>query len=136
MKRIIALALLVVGMNFGMTHRAAAQEAGIRVTVPFDFAVGNRILPSGTYWIAADSGFLSFNNSERKAFLFLSGLQSETSKDGRSVLQFDNVDGQYFLKQIISTSSKTSVAFPTSKLEKQSKEMRGSRNIYGATSSR
>jgi len=136
MKRIITAAILVLGISLGISNRASAQDGGIRVTVPFDFAVGNHILPQGTYRIASDGNFLAFNNSDRKASLFMPGIRNEGAKDGKSMLVFDDVNGQYFLRNIYSSYARTSVAFPKSKLEQKSQEAPAIRNVYAENSSR
>src|SRR6478609_10307494 len=130
MKRIITAAILVLGISLGISNRASAQDGGIRVTVPFDFAVGNRILPQGTYHISSDGGFLAFNNSDRKTSMFTPGVRNEGSKDGKSMLVFDNVNGQYFLRDIYSIYARTSVTFPKSRLERKTQEAPAIRNIY------
>ena len=136
MKRIITAAILVLGISLGISNRASAQDGGIRVTVPFDFAVGNRILPQGSYHISSDGGFLAFKNSERKTSLFTQGIRNEGAKDDKSMLVFDNVNRQYFLRNIYSVYARTSVAFPKSKLEQKSQEAPAIRNIYAENSSR
>jgi hypothetical protein len=52
------------------------------------------------------------------------------------MLVFDNVNGQYFLRNIYSVYARTSVAFPKSKLEQKSQEAPAIRNIYAENSSR
>jgi hypothetical protein len=120
MKRIITLAMVLVGA--GLSH-ASAQQAALKVNVPFDFAVGNHVMPSGEYRISTQGDDLVFENRTQKAYLFTLAEPSDASKDGTSKLTFDVVQGQYFLREISSTSVKTSAEFPTSKLEKHSKEI-------------
>jgi len=140
MKRIITVAILMIGASFGVSNRASAQEAALKVDVPFDFAVGNHVLPAGDYQIASHGDSLFFENREQRAELFTIAAAGDTATDGQSKLIFDNVQGQYFLRRIVSTSQKTSAAFPVSKLEKHSREVAqstiGTRSIYAETSSR
>jgi hypothetical protein len=136
MKRIITAAILLSGMTFGISNRASAQEAAVKVDVPFDFAVGTHVLPAGNYRIAAHGDALLFDNHDQKASLFTLALRGDTAKDGLSKLIFDDVQGRYFLRHIVSTSSKVSVNFPISKLESGSQEIAQSRSIYAETSSR
>jgi hypothetical protein len=123
-------------MSHGFTTKASAEEKGVRATVPFDFAVGSRILPQGTYNIGPDGGFVAFKGTEKKASLFTIAPRGESSKDGKSVLVFDNVEGQYFLRKIVTTSTQSSVEFPLSKLERKTRESVSTRNIYAEASSR
>jgi hypothetical protein len=82
------------------------------------------------------SHLVGFKNSERKTSLFTQGIRNEGAKDGKSMLVFDNVNGQYFLRNIYSVYARTSVAFPKSKLEQKSQEAPAIRNIYAENSSR
>jgi len=140
MKRIITVAILMIGASLGASNRASAQEPALKVDVPFEFAVGDHVLPAGNYQIASHGETLSFENLEQRAELFILAAADDTAKDGQSKLIFDNVQGQYYLRRIVSTSQKTSVEFPVSKLEKHSREVAqstvGTRSIYAETSSR
>ena len=130
MKRIITSAIFILAISLGMTTRISAQTATVDVKVPFDFAVGDRVLPKGTYKIQPDGDFLLFNSKEdSSASIFANATHGDTSINGRSVLSFDVVDGQHFLRKIASTSSTTSAVFPVSKLEKNAEELRASREI-------
>src|ERR1700740_803806 len=128
MKRIITSAVFILAISLGMTTRISAQTATVDVKVPFDFAVGDRVLPKGTYKIQPDGDFLLFNSKEdSSASIFANATHGDASIDGRSVLSFDVVDGKHFLRKIASTSSTTSADFPVSKLEKNAEELRASR---------
>ena len=136
MKRNIIAALFMVGLTFGISNRALAQEPAVKVDVPFDFAVGTHVLPAGTYKIAAHGDLLAFDNHDTNAELYTIALHRETAADGRSKLTFDHVHGQYFLRRIESTSAMTSVEFPVSKLEQKSSEIAETRCSYADPSSR
>jgi hypothetical protein len=128
MKRIIALAIFIVGISLTMTNRISAQTATVNVKVPFDFAVGDRVLPKGTYRIQPDGDFLLFNCKEHSAeSIYANAEHGDASIDGRSVLSFDVVDGKHFLRKIASTSSTASAEFPVSKLERNAEELYASR---------
>ena len=136
MKRTIAAAILALGMSIGFTSHASAQEGVVLVTVPFDFAVGGRVLPQGSYRIAADRGFLAFRNAELKTSIFSRGFHGETSKNGKTLLVFDDVKGNYFLRKIVTVSDGMSMEFPLSNFERKTRKSEDTRNIYGETSSR
>lgn len=128
MKRIITLAIFIVGVSLAMTNRASAQTAAVYVNVPFDFAVGNHIMPKGTYKIEPSGDFLLFNSKEHsEASMYANASHGDTSIDGRSVLSFDVVDGKHFLRKISSPSSTDCANFPVSKLEKNAEELYASR---------
>jgi hypothetical protein len=136
MKRIITAAILLIGATFGVSRHASAQEAAVKVDVPFDFAVGSHVLPAGTYRIAPNGDSLAFENHDKRAFLFILANHGDTATDGQSKLTFDIAHGKYFLRKIETASEKTSAAFPVSKQEKQSQEIAQSRIIYAETASR
>ena len=54
MKRITAIALLAIA-NFAVAGTSFAQSRTVQAKVPFDFTVGNKLLPSGTYTIKEQS---------------------------------------------------------------------------------
>jgi hypothetical protein len=136
MKRIITLAILLAGATFGAASYASAQEAAVKVNVPFEFAVGSHVLPAGTYHIAAQGDSLAIADYDNKSSLFILANHGDMATDGQSKLIFDVVEGRYFLRKIETTYSKTSVDFPKSKLEKHSQELAQSRTIYAETASR
>ncbi|HEY2468865.1 MAG TPA: hypothetical protein VGI45_13630 [Terracidiphilus sp.] len=130
MKRTLVTVTLAALMGLGFVSHASAQANQIVVTVPFDFAVGSRTLPQGTYRIGRDGDFLAFRNAEQKTALFTSGLPGESSKDGTSKLIFDNLDGSYFLRKIVTLSQTSSVDFPQSGSESKARE---SRSVYASS---
>jgi hypothetical protein len=128
MKRIIALAIFIVGVTLAMTNRASAQTSSVTVVVPFDFAVGDHILPKGTYKIEPAGDFLLFNSKEHSSdSMYANAWHGDASIDGRSVLSFDVVDGKHFLRKIVSPASVDCADFPVSKLEKNAEELYASR---------
>jgi hypothetical protein len=123
-------------MSFGLTTQASAQTAAVRATVPFDFAVGNRVLPHGVYNISADGSFLSFRSTDSKANMVATALRGTTSSDGRSVLVFDKIQDKYFLRKVVTNWASTSREWPMSKLEKRTQELPVTRDVYAEHSSR
>jgi hypothetical protein len=136
MKRTIAVFALALGMTLGFSPHASAQQDTVVVTVPFDFSIGGRVLPQGEYHIATDGGFLSIRDSEQKTHRFLRGVPGDASKDGRSVLVFDNVDGNYFLRKIATGRSNMNMEFSESTLERNTRNSEHSRSIFAENSGR
>jgi hypothetical protein len=130
MKRMIAFAILLAGTSL-ITNNASAQQGGVQATVPFDFSVADRVLPQGTYRIVADGDFLSISNLEHSKNLRVLGITGETAKDGQPKLVFDRIGDQYFLRQIVSTTARTSQNFPKSKLEMDSREFQAQYKVNG-----
>ena len=134
---IITAAILLIGATFTISSHASAQEAAVKVDVPFEFTVGNHVLPAREFTaLPLTANLLAFDNNDRKAFLFTVAARDDMATDGKSKLIFDSVHGQYFLRRIETASAETSVEFPVSKQEKHSQEIAESRIIYGETASR
>jgi hypothetical protein len=105
MKRIIAIALFAVASILGAGN-ALAQDHQVKATVPFDFTVGNKLLPAGNYTITS----VSVNQIEIRswdqhvAMLSLTLADDKQSKNG-SKLVFDKIGRQYFLTDILCPAS-------------------------------
>lgn len=136
MKHAIAVFSLALGIGIGFTPHASAQQDTVVVNVPFDFAIAGKLLPQGEYRIATDGGFISVRDSELKPHRFLRGVPGDPSKDGRTALVFDNVDGNYFLRKIVTTDGGMNMEFNESKLERKTKTSENSRSIYADNSGR
>jgi hypothetical protein len=136
MKRIIVSVILVFGATVGLATRASAQEDVVCAKVPFSFEVGGQVLPSGVYRIEPRGDFLLFENKEGNTGVFANAYHGETSTNGKDTLTFDVVDGQYFLRKIVSETADTSADFPRSKLEKKAQELRASHQTIAATMGR
>jgi hypothetical protein len=65
MKWITAVALLTIA-SIVSAGRALAQDRAVQATVPFDFTVGDKLLPSGTYTITSvSSGVILIQNYDK-----------------------------------------------------------------------
>ena len=120
MKRTYAIALLVLAGIIG-TGKALAQDE-FRVKVPFDFAVGNKVLPAGMYSITPINGSaIEVQNRDTS-----DGAVSTTSWAGKespkNVLVFDKYNGHYFLREILCDSANMNRSLPQSKSEKRALE--------------
>lgn len=136
MKRTIVVFTLALGIALAFTPHASAQQNTVIVTVPFDFAIAGTVLPQGEYRITTDGDFLSVKDNEQNTQRFLRGTKGEPSKDDRSALVFDNVDGNYFLRKIVSTANNMNMEFDESNLERKTRTSERSRSIYAQTSGR
>ncbi len=100
-------ALLVVGaVAFAGLRPASAQSSPALVKVPFDFIVGDRVLPAGSYRIAADiqdPSLLQITATQGKAvaaFAATGWAKNPNPMDPQVHVAFKNVDGHLFLWQI------------------------------------
>ena len=121
MKRTTAIALLAIA-NFAMAGTSFAQSNGVQATVPFDFTVGNKLFPSGTYTIKQQSmtaNVISIRSHDKPiAVLSLVNRDSNKSPNGGQLL-FHKYGGQYFLSEILCEQADMNVAIPPSKTEKR-----------------
>jgi len=119
MKRITAIALLAIA-NFAMAGTSFAQSTGVRANVPFDFTVGNKLLPAGTYTIKEQSNhvILITNHDKPIAALSLVNGDSNTSPNGGK-LKFHRYGSQYFLSEILCDQASMNLQVSTSKTEKR-----------------
>ncbi len=118
MKRITAIALLAIA-NFAMAGTSFAQSNGVRANVPFDFTVGNKLLPAGTYTIKEQSNhvILITNHDKPIAALSLVNGDSNRSPNGGK-LKFHRYGSQYFLSEILCEQANMNLEVPTSKTER------------------
>jgi hypothetical protein len=119
MKRITAIALFTIA-GFVIAGSALAQNRAVRADVPFDFTVGDKLLPPGTYEITtAMSGVIEIQNrGKHVAVLTPASPDNNTSQTGKLV--FDKLGNQYFLSEILCQSA-MNVSVPLSKYEKQAR---------------
>jgi len=136
MKRTIAAAVLAQAIGLGLTSHASAQTGQVVATIPFDFAIGGHVLPQGSYHIEDMGNFIAFRSAEQKSSIFSRGLRGKTSADGKTVLFFDDVNDQYFLRKIVTVSVGMSMEFPVSNLEGKIRNSDSTRSVYGKISSR
>lgn len=121
MKRTTAIALIAIA-NFAMAGTSFAQSNGVQATVPFDFTVGNKLFPSGTYTIKPESmtaNVISIRNHDKPiAVLSLVHRDSNKSPNGGQLL-FHKYGGQYFLSEILCEQADMNVEITPSKAEKR-----------------
>jgi len=105
MKKML-FALLVVGVvGFAGPRPASAQDSTL-VKVPFDFIVGGRVLPAGSYRIVPDSQdttLLLIESTRGKmaaAFAATGWTPNPNPMDAHAHVEFKNIDGHMFLSQV------------------------------------
>ena len=98
----------VLAVVFGMAAFAVASKAGtsdqLVVNVPYEFVVGGKTLPAGTYRVSrlSDSnvGELALVNVEKHASVLLSASEWEDAHGNQPELRFQQIAGQRFLSTI------------------------------------
>jgi len=133
MKRIasitsIALFALV---SFVTVGSISAQEQAVKANVPFDFTVGDKLLPAGTYTISEENAnVLKIQNRDRGvAILALATSDGNESKTGELV--FHKYGDQYFLREILCSQASLNMAVPASRQEKRARAQEASLSHSG-----
>jgi hypothetical protein len=116
MKRTIAAFALFAATTIALATHASAQEQPFQATVPFNFTVGGRELPTGNYLVRTfGNRQVQIQNMHQNISAYALAYAGNRLKDENKKLVFDEVGGQYFLREIVSTSQ--AVEFPKSESE-------------------
>ncbi|MEA2539531.1 MAG: hypothetical protein QOH35_897 [Acidobacteriaceae bacterium] len=119
MKRITAIALLAIA-NFAMAGTSFAQSTGVRANVPFDFTVGNKLFPAGTYTIKEQSDHVIIITNYNKPIAALSLVNGDSNRSPNGgKLKFHRYGSQYFLSEILCDQANMNLQVPTSKTEQR-----------------
>jgi hypothetical protein len=133
MKRINAIALLAIA-NFAMAGTSFAQSNGVRATVPFDFTVGDKLLPAGTYTIKEQSEHVIMIQNHDKPIAVLSLVDGDSNKSPNGgKLKFHRYGSQYFLTEILCDRANMNLQVPTSKTEKRTAVQEANLRTRGET---
>ena len=126
MKRITVTALFIfaalVTAALAPGAGAMAQGRAVRATVPFDFTVGDKLLPAGNYQITNPStGIIEVQNRDTlAAILTTTSYDSHESRSGGKLV-FAKYGNQYFLSEVLCEQADISVSVPPSKSEKRAR---------------
>lgn len=99
--KLVALALFAVALSGAALAQDDAQV--VRADIPFSFYAGGHLLPAGEYtiWVNAESRLVTIGQKETGKTSFLLGSQDDNSRDGRTVLIFNLVEGEaYALREL------------------------------------
>ena len=125
MKRTTVLAFLTAALISMGSACAHAQAPAFKV--PFDFTVGNRVFPAGTYQVsysATKTVILIRSQDDNRfhafAITYPADYPADPSTSGGKVI-FTKYGNQYFLHEVLCSALSMNVALPTSRLEKQAR---------------
>jgi hypothetical protein len=122
MKRTIAAFALFAAATIALATHASAQEQPFQANVPFNFSVGNRELPTGSYLVRTfGNRQVHIENLHQNISAYALANAGNRLKDENRKLVFDKVGGQYFLREVVSTSQ--AVEFPKSQSEKRAQTL-------------
>jgi hypothetical protein len=106
--------------SFVVVGTVSAQDHAAIATVPFNFNVGDKWVPAGTYTMTSDNlrpNVIIIRSKDNKISL-LSVAQSDGRRLNAGKLVFAKYGDQYFLHEVLCSSCGIDVAFPGSKHEK------------------
>jgi len=121
MNRIGVFAVLLAATMFPLASSLVAEQP-LHANVPFEFSVANRNLPAGEYRIELHGVFLSIENRDTLRRVTLIANPGERSKDGKSFLSFEEVNGVLVLRRVATPDAQSSVELAASKTRKQARE--------------
>jgi hypothetical protein len=120
MKRIPIIALFTLASLVSVGN-VFAQTREVRAFVPFDFSVGNKLLPAGNYaFIAEKQDQILIRSNDQSQFAVLTRTADEDQTkwvDGKLI--FNKYGDQYFLNEVLCSSVALNVDLPTSRTEKK-----------------
>jgi hypothetical protein len=121
MKRITVTALFILAAFVAGTG-AMAQGHAVQATVPFDFTVGDKLLPAGTYeiWSPSTDTIEVQNRDKHVAMLTTTTYDSHESRNGGELV-FDRIGEQYFLSEILCRSAAMNVSVHPFKAEQRAR---------------
>ena len=122
MIRIAAFAL-VIAATFTATGSAFAQDQRVKATVPFNFTVGDKTLPAGTYTIASSPSspeVVAISNWYMRVTVQAMGRPHQANPERANALVFHQYGNQYFLSRIRYEGS-MNIDFAASKTEKRTR---------------
>jgi hypothetical protein len=120
MKRITVLAFLTAALISMASARAHAQAPAFKV--PFDFTVGNLVLPAGSYQVSyyAPKSAIMIRSEDGRFHAFTAIQPDDPATSGGKAV-FTKYGNQYFLHEVLCSALSMNVALPTSKLEKRAR---------------
>jgi hypothetical protein len=123
MKRILAIAL-VLASTLVTAGTSSAQDYRLKATVPFNFTVGERTLPAGTYMIGSaptSPEILTLMNWQGGVNILAVGQPDSYNPKRANVLVFHKYGDQYFLSEIRSEGASMNIDFAVTKAEKRAR---------------
>jgi hypothetical protein len=99
-----------------------AQSVGLKANVPFDFVVGGRTLPAGSY----DFGLLSrggvlrvMSESGSASAMTASRVDTTTRSQNATKIEFHRYGNEYFLYRVCDGGATNAIEVPVSRTERE-----------------
>ncbi len=99
-----AIATLLITLSVGSSF-AHGSEFGVRANIPFDFVIGTKTLPQGTYTVKLDNTHpnvlvISGQDNNEGAIALSITVSAEDIEDNSPKLIFHRYGNEYFLSQV------------------------------------
>lgn len=122
----IAIALFALASTFGVGNAVAQAEHPVRATIPFNFTVGDKVLPTGTYTVRpVGQDIVEIRNQNGTASVLSSvevNSDAYTNRDvSNAILVFDREGDHYFLREVEGGVGAVNDTLPLSKAEERSR---------------
>jgi hypothetical protein len=112
---------LVLGLFIALVY-SSAQTSDVRAKIPFDFRMGETLMPAGEYRIEHQSNgalILRQQGGRNAAYVCIPLPASRPDKPAAGSLQFNRYGENYFLTTVWSPNSQDGYALPKSTREKE-----------------
>jgi hypothetical protein len=129
MKKFTTIAAILLA-SLAITGRASAQDHAVKADIPFGFYVGNTWAPPGTYIVSSDAAnrdMITLRSAQSKLALMSIGNDADNASH-KSALVFTKYGEQYFLHEVLSSTTAMNVELGKSKREKHASETREQAN--------
>jgi hypothetical protein len=111
------LAVILLSLS-GLMAAQSLTSSAVTAQVPFDFMVGNKIIPAGPCAVkAADGNILAVNNFEARKSALVASSHASENKGDRTVMVFKRYGSQYFLSEIRIEGNHLSYKLPENRAE-------------------
>ncbi len=102
--RFFAMATLLITLSVGSSF-AHGSEFGLRANIPFDFVIGTKTLPRGTYTVNLLNTIpnvlvISGQDNNEGALAISFTVSAEDTEDNSPKLIFNRYGNEYFLSQV------------------------------------
>jgi hypothetical protein len=103
-KKNVLVALLVVGVLALAGAMPASAQSLSKVNVPFQFVVGDSVLPAGNYTVSSlahNSDVVAIQSVDGKSVVTVLVMPSgELTKQAHATFSFAKIGGRYFLSEV------------------------------------
>ena len=122
MKSIMTTGLVAMACFTAYSH--ASAQTTMTAKIPFEFAVGQKVLPPGTYLITqVASRIIEFENLDKRVSVYASTVGADYVSQKPRELVFHKYGNQYFLHEVRGGLGQFSMDLSPSKVEKETERL-------------